>query len=92
MAAGHCERVTIPELRNPRYREFYDTGRRRRLAAELAGQTPDLPLFSRNPTYQSLFSKGWHSVSAQDVRLAKVSGLAGEKARARIHTLLGELN
>lgn len=89
MAAGHCERVTIPELRNPRYRSIYDAGRQRRLQAELAGQPTELPLFSNNPTYQSLFSKGWQSVTDQDLRLAKVAGIGGEKARARIHSILG---
>lgn len=62
-----------PALRNPRYYRTYQTGREQCLARALAGDDiTDVPLYSHNQTYQSFFRQGWLSVSAQDVRLAKV--------------------
>lgn len=94
MAAGNHQCVAaagkgIPELRNPRYRKIYNDARQRRLQAELAGDVPELPLFSHSPTYQHLFSQGWNSVTGQDIRLAQVAGMSGERARVHIHSILG---
>ncbi|CDL79743.1 hypothetical protein [Xenorhabdus cabanillasii] len=62
----------IPELRNPRYYSIYQSGRERCLQQALAGNDIKVvPLYSHNATYQSLFRKGWLSVNAQDIRLAK---------------------
>lgn len=62
-----------PALRNPRYYQTYQRGREQCLARALAGEdTRDVPLYSHNQTYQLFFRQGWLSVSAQDIRLAKV--------------------
>lgn len=59
-----------PALRHPRYRQAYEAGRDARLNRELAGlDTSTVPLFSHHGTYQAVFKQGWHSVSAQDIRL-----------------------
>ena len=63
----------IPALKNPRYLAIYKSGRERCLAQALAGgDIRQVPLYSHNQTYQSLFSSGWTSVNAQDIRLASV--------------------
>lgn len=62
-----------PALRNPRYYQTYQAGRKQCLARALAGgDTRDVPLYSHNQTYQLFFRQGWLSVSEQDIRLAKV--------------------
>lgn len=50
---------SYPELRNPRYMSFFKLGRDKR--REL-GTGADIPLFSYNATWQSIFTKGWRSV------------------------------
>lgn len=61
----------IPETRNPRYRAAYLEGRKNALSSALQGTSlGDIPLYSHNATYQSLYKKGWMSVSEQDIRLA----------------------
>lgn len=60
-----------PELRNRRYESIYDEARAKRFALALAGNDCQaVPLYSHNTTYQSVFSKGWCSVTEQDIRLA----------------------
>ncbi|CAM3719578.1 MULTISPECIES: hypothetical protein [Xenorhabdus] len=67
----------IPALRNPRYYSIYQSGRERCLQQALAGNAiSQVPLYSHNATYQSLFSQGWASVNAQDIRLAKAAGMS----------------
>ncbi|PYZ58648.1 hypothetical protein [Providencia rettgeri] len=62
-----------PALRNPRYYQTYQAGREQCLARGLAGDDiTAVPLYSHNQTYQSFFRQGWLSVTAQDIRLAKV--------------------
>ncbi|PHM49365.1 hypothetical protein [Xenorhabdus miraniensis] len=62
----------IPALRNPRYYAIFCAGRERCLQQALAGDDiSQVPLYSHNTTYQSLFRKGWASVNAQDIRLAQ---------------------
>ncbi|KMW74971.1 hypothetical protein TI10_04330 [Photorhabdus luminescens subsp. luminescens] len=62
----------IAELRNPRYLSIYEAGRERCLQQALAGKDiSDMPIYSYNATYQSLFCRGWQSVSAQDIRLLR---------------------
>ena len=69
--SAHLRRA-IPELRNPRYARIYEDGRERRMIEEeLGAGCRDVPLYSHNATYQSIFAKGWHSVTAQDVRLSR---------------------
>lgn len=63
-------RKNIPELRNPRYLAIYERAREMRMQAKLAGKDTCLPpLFSHNATYQSIFTKGWRSVTSKDARL-----------------------
>lgn len=64
-----------PALKNPRYFSVYQSGRERCLAEALVGNDiSQVPLYSHNKTYQSLFSQGWRSVNAQDIRLANAGG------------------
>lgn len=68
---AHLKR-SIPELKNPRYAGIFDDGRAVRL--EYASQglpTGKVPLHSYHAIYQSLFEKGWHSVTACDIRMAQ---------------------
>ncbi|MEQ5119515.1 hypothetical protein [Morganella morganii] len=61
----------MPILKNPRYFSIYQSGRDRCLSLALSGEGISLvPLYSHNKTYQFLFSQGWRSVNAQDIRLA----------------------
>lgn len=83
--------------------ERLHAGRRARLKAEVSAVTTgapvgDVPLFSHDATIQSTFSKGWHSVSTIDIRLALERQLNGDYsntkdlgavARANIQQRLG---
>lgn len=60
-----------PELKNAKHRDIFDNGRRARLYAELNGlDTLKAPLFSRQATWQSVYSKGWHAVTPSEIRVA----------------------
>ncbi|AXG42216.1 MULTISPECIES: hypothetical protein [Photorhabdus] len=70
--SDHLLKRQIAELRNPRYLSIYEAGRERCLQQALAGNDiSDIPIYSYNATYQSLFCRGWQSVSAQDIRLLR---------------------
>jgi len=59
----------VPELKNPRYLACFKDGRRAHLKAALAHQIADpqaIPLYSHHQTRQSLFEKGWRSVTELD--------------------------
>ncbi len=53
----------IPELKNPRYLATFKAGRLSRFKADHDGIGDSVPLYSHNQTYQSLFTKGWQSVT-----------------------------
>ena len=53
----------IPELKNPRYLATFKAGRQARFKADRDGFGDTVPLYSHNKTYQSLFTKGWQSVT-----------------------------
>ncbi|WP_256689445.1 hypothetical protein [Aeromonas veronii] len=68
----------IPELKNPRYLACFKDGRKAHLKAALANQIADpkaIPLYSHHQTRQSLFEKGWRSVTELD-RLRPVPVIA----------------
>jgi len=79
------QRFGIPELRNPRYLMSFQAGRRARFMAELGGpgrrarfmaelgglDVSTAPLYSHNATHQSLFSKGWGSVTPVQIFQAR---------------------
>lgn len=66
---GAPQRYGIPELRNPRYLATFRAGRKARVLADIGGLAgpEDVPVYSLNATYQSLFKKGWHSLSTIDL-------------------------
>ena len=61
----------IPELRNTRYLETFRAGQQARVDAFTTGKTDELPLYSHNQTYQSLFRKGWESLTHVDLLRVK---------------------
>jgi len=62
----------IPELRNQRYLISFKAGRRARFVAELGGlDVSAAPLYSHNATHQSLFSKGFASVTPVQIMQAR---------------------
>ena len=62
-------RYGIPELRNPRYLATFKAGQKARVMADQYGlaEPGTVPLYSHNLTYQSLFTKGWESLSEVDL-------------------------
>lgn len=62
----------IPELKNPRYLDCFKAGRKAHFKAALAlpeGSGTEhlaIPLHSHHQTRQSLFTKGWQSVTELD--------------------------
>ncbi|MBF4797927.1 hypothetical protein [Aeromonas hydrophila] len=62
----------IPELKNPRYLACFKDGRSAHLRAWLADPLTSntdpqaIPLYSHHATRQSLFAKGWQSVTELD--------------------------
>ena len=62
-------RYGIPELRNPRYLATFKAGQKARVMADQFGlaEQGTVPLYSHNQTYQSLFTKGWASLSEVDL-------------------------
>lgn len=70
--SDHLLKRQIAELRNPRYLSIYEAGRERFFFKQkTAYEISDIPIYSYNATYQSLFCRGWQSVSAQDIRLLR---------------------
>lgn len=68
---GPAEWFGIPELKNPRYLGCFRAGRRSRIHHELSGDAGPVPLYSHHATYQSLYHKGWHSVTELDLVRAR---------------------
>ncbi|MBS4699351.1 hypothetical protein [Aeromonas media] len=63
-AAGY---FGIPELKNPRYLLCFKDGRKAHFKAALASaDLQAIPLYSHHATRQSLFAKGWQSVTELD--------------------------
>ncbi|WP_140918346.1 hypothetical protein [Limnobaculum xujianqingii] len=63
----------MPELKNPRYLRIFEDAREAHIALVVAGQPTDkVPLFSRYATYQTVYRKGWASVTEFDIRLARL--------------------
>ena len=61
----------IPELKNPRYLATFKAGRLSRFKADHDGLGDSVPIYSHNQTYQSLFTKGWQSVTQVQLLLAR---------------------
>lgn len=62
--ADYAEHFHIPELKNQYYLDCFKAGRKGRFAS----LTPEqIPLYSHDKTRQSLFVKGWRSVSSYDL-------------------------
>jgi hypothetical protein len=62
--AEYARHFHIPELKNKCYLDCFKEGRKARLTAESAKR---VPLHSHDKTRQSLFTKGWQSVSDIDL-------------------------
>lgn len=61
-----------PILRNPRFLAVFEFARESAMSRALHGEgCRNVPLYSHDATYQSVFTRGWRSVSAQDVRLQR---------------------
>lgn len=68
MNSVRSDSIKPPECRNARYLAIYERGRSARFSAALTDDDA-APLFSHNPTYQSLFVKGFESVTRDEIRL-----------------------
>ncbi|MBV7262580.1 hypothetical protein KCG43_11290 [Photobacterium sp. WH24] len=78
-----------PELKNKRWKSIFMEGRATRIKAELAQAMPSqLPLFSHDATYQSLFEKGWRSVTPVDVEYQRQK--RNRQLNARIQEIKGD--
>lgn len=77
-------RYGIPELRNPRYLAVFRAGQEARVKADQFGlATPDaVPLYSHNQTHQSLFAKGWASLSEVDLMRLRAKRAERDKQEA----------
>ena len=62
--ADYAEHFHIPELKNQYYLDCFKSGRKARLNA-VSGQA--VPLYSHDKTRQSIFTKGWNSITDVDV-------------------------
>ena len=61
-----------PILRNKRFLELFEFARESAMNRAMSGDDYSIvPLYSHDATYQSVFTKGWRSVNAHDVRLQK---------------------
>lgn len=61
-----------PILRNQRFLELFEFARECVMNRAINGDNYKVvPLYSHDATYQSVFTKGWLSVSEQDIRLQK---------------------
>lgn len=74
-----------PILRNPRFREIFEFARECAMNRALNGDNYKIvPLYSHDATYQSVFTKGWCSITAHDIRLQKA--LSEHKHEKNIRT------
>lgn len=62
--ADYATHFRIPELKNEYYLDCFKAGRKARFMAESAKQ---IPLYSHDKTRQSIYTKGWQSVSEIDL-------------------------
>lgn len=62
--ADYAEHFHIPELKNQYYLDCFKAGRKGRFASSTPEQ---IPLYSHDKTRQSIFVKGWRSVSSYDL-------------------------
>lgn len=62
--ADYVAHFHIPELKSLYYLDCFKSGRKARFAAEVA---EPIPLYSHDATRQSLFTKGWCSVTDIDL-------------------------
>lgn len=61
-----------PILRNQRFLELFEFARECAMNRAINGDDyKKVPLYSHDSTYQSVFTKGWRSITAQDIRLQK---------------------
>lgn len=61
-----------PILRNKRFLELFEFARECAMNRAISGDDYKIvPLYSHDSTYQSVFTKGWSGISAQDIRLQK---------------------
>lgn len=64
--ADYAMHFRIPELKNKYYLDCFKAGRKARFNAVSEKQ---IPLYSHDKTRQSIFTKGWQSVSDIDIQL-----------------------
>lgn len=62
--ADYAEHFHIPELKNQYYLDCFKAGRKGRFSSSTPEQ---IPLYSHDKTRQSIFVKGWRSVSSYDL-------------------------
>ncbi|ACQ92360.1 conserved hypothetical protein [Tolumonas auensis DSM 9187] len=62
--AEYAIHFNVPELKNQYYLDCFISGRKARFVAESADA---IPLYSHDKTRQSLFTKGWNSVTEIDL-------------------------
>jgi hypothetical protein len=61
-----------PILRNKKFLELFEFARECAMNRAISCDNYKVvPLYSHDATYQSVFTKGWRSVSEQDIRLQK---------------------
>ena len=62
--ADYAEHFHVPELKNQYYLDCFKAGRKGRFSSSTPEQ---IPLYSHDKTRQSIFVKGWRSVSSYDL-------------------------
>ena len=62
--ADYADHFHIPELKNAYYLDCFKAGRKARFDADDSEQ---IPLYSHDKTRQSMYQKGWRSVSQFDL-------------------------
>lgn len=80
--ADYAEHFHIPELKNQYYLDCFKAGRRARFASLTADP---VPLYSHDPTRQSIFTKGWRSVSDIDLHHHRFKQKEQEHGQQRNH-------
>lgn len=80
--ADYAAHFRIPELKNKYYLDCFKAGRKARLSAESASP---IPLYSHNATMQSIYTKGWRSVSESDLHQYRYKKKEQEHGHQRNH-------
>lgn len=80
--AEYAAHFHIPELKNQYYLDCFKSGRKARLNA-VSGQA--VPLYSHDKTRQSIFTKGWQSVSDIDLMRHHQKQKEQEHGQKRTH-------